>query len=189
MSLSQFCDLKEELYTAANAEPRLKGIIFLIHAKPRTKSLPGSREHNECPMRSASPPYGNFESFHTADRNLLRERLKPFTSASQTFRSTDPNPFTQSPETRHIPRTHSSTRTRTSTTPTGTRHSPRPLMGTKVNSQSRAIATFLASSVHRCLSADIAQFQIKPVMSSSYSQSAAFATLACYSPSSGVQSP
>ena len=41
----------------------------------------------ECPMRNASPPYGNFsESFHPAERNLSRERLKPFTSAPQTFR-------------------------------------------------------------------------------------------------------
>ena len=46
----------------------------------------------------------------------------------------------------------------------------------------------LVASVHRCLSADVARFQIKPVMSHSYSQSAAFAALACYSPSSGVQS-
>lgn len=141
MSLSQFCDLKEELYTAANAEPRLKGIIFLIHAKPRTKSLPGSREHNECPMRSASPPYGNFESFHTADRNLLRERLKPFTSAPQTYRSTAPNPFTRAPETCHIPRPHSLARTRTTPTPTGTRHS-RYL---KLHGISRALCSTMAS--------------------------------------------
>ena len=46
----------------------------------------------------------------------------------------------------------------------------------------------LAGSVHHCLSADVARFQVKPVMSHSYSQSAAFAALACYSPSSGVQS-
>ena len=34
------------------------------------------------------------------------------------------------------------------------------LMGTIVNSQSRAIATFLVGSVHPCLSADDARFQI-----------------------------
>ena len=84
--------------------PGSKALSSLFMQKPRAKSLPGSREHNECPMRSASPPCGNFsESFHTVERNLSHERPKAFTPTSQTFRSPAPNPFTQSPETCHFP--------------------------------------------------------------------------------------
>jgi hypothetical protein len=72
------------------------------------------------------------------------------------------------------------------------RAKPFPLMGTIVKGQSRAIQPVRfprcrALSAHRLLSADDAQPK-KPVVSSSYPQSAVFAALALYSPSSGVQS-
>ena len=67
------------------------------------------------------------------------------------------------------------------------------LMGTIVKGQSRAILPIrlprrFASSVHRRLSAGVARPQSKPVLPSSYPQSAAFAAPALYSPSSEVQS-
>ena len=87
----------------------------------RAKPPHASRRPSECPIRSASPPSGNFsESFHSAERNLSRERLRPFTPEPQTFRSTDPNPFTQSPGTCHFPEPQSSAQTHTPPTPTGT---------------------------------------------------------------------
>ena len=52
----------------------------------------------------------------------------------------------------------------------------------------RPLSALFRVSAHSRLSAGSLRLQKKPVVSSSYSQSAAFAALASYSPSSGVQS-